>query len=582
MFTPPMWWSLGLAATLAIAGLTYVLWPGSSPAVVTETPAAPAEDSPPPNQTSSRMPRQRRLMLRLTNPRSWRRPRPATWQPMSPYPPAAESVATDEQPLPTPTPVETTPPHEAAPPTPEDRPDAATVASSSGADKHVLKFDPLDFDPEHLSLGTTNSKPAANPVVPPTVSIQPAAAAETVPPNPEGGEKNPPPGDLLPPVDANQPIKSHRGPVADDPSPVDAAERLAMKVKSLRLAEMPLGRFAEILSSMSGVPITLDPITLELNGISPRDLVSVDVTDTSLEKILADALVRHRFELVAQHANAHVAIPKAAEKRSVDFDVKDLVQGGDAVPLTTLIEQFVAPTTWKAAGGKGSIQAEGAVLHVDQSLLVRREGLIFCERLRLARGLPLRSKYPAAMLTVESPYEKLSATLDKPVTFTFMPWTRLADVVRQLQELTGLTILVDWAALGEAQFTPSSTVACSAIDRPWSESLDGILNPLGLTWWAVDAKTLQITTLDALERIERVEFYPIAPKLREQIPKDDALIAALQDAIGKRPGDHADADECHLAVDVPSGRLIARASPAIQRFLHSRLHDSTEPLAKHD
>ena len=47
MFTPPMWWSLGLAATLAIAGLTYVLWPSSSPAVVTETPAAPAEDSPP-------------------------------------------------------------------------------------------------------------------------------------------------------------------------------------------------------------------------------------------------------------------------------------------------------------------------------------------------------------------------------------------------------------------------------------------------------------------------------------------------------------------------------------------------------
>ena len=51
----------------------------------------------------------------------------------------------------------------------------------------------------------------------------------------------------------------------------------------------------------------------------------------------------------------------------------------------------------------------------------------------------------------------------------------MADVVHQLQELTALTILVDWAALGEAQFTPSSTVACSAIDRPWSESLDGVL-----------------------------------------------------------------------------------------------------------
>ena len=38
-----------------------------------------------------------------------------------------------------------------------DRPDAAPSNAAAGAE-HVLKFDPLDFDPEHLSL---SSKPTA-------------------------------------------------------------------------------------------------------------------------------------------------------------------------------------------------------------------------------------------------------------------------------------------------------------------------------------------------------------------------------------------------------------------------------------
>jgi hypothetical protein len=147
--------------------------------------------------------------------------------------------------------------------------------------------------------------------------------------------------------------------------------------------------------------------------------------------------------------------------------------------------------------------------------------------------------------------------------------------------MTGLTILVDWAALGEADFGPSSAVACSAIERPWSESLDGILAPLGLGWWAVDGQTLQITTLNALERIERVEFYSVSAKLREQFPKDEALVAALQSAVEKRAGDDQNS-ECRLSVDGPSRRLIVRGSPAVHRFLYERLRNSSEPLAKHE
>ena len=105
-------------------------------------------------------------------------------------------------------------------------------------------------------------------------------------------------------------------------------------------------------------------------------------------------------------------------------------------------------------GGKGTIEVQGTNLHITQSLTVRREALIFCERLRLARGLPLKSKFPSALLTVDSPYEKLGTKLSRPTTFTFLAWTRLADVLRQWQETSSVTILVDWPALRDVEFTP--------------------------------------------------------------------------------------------------------------------------------
>ena len=89
-----------------------------------------------------------------------------------------------------------------------------------------------------------------------------------------------------------------RGPVAGDESrPLDTAQHLASKLKSFQVTEMPLARFIETLSDMAGVPITLDPVTLELNGLSPRTPITVDATDATLETVLRDAFAKQRLEL---------------------------------------------------------------------------------------------------------------------------------------------------------------------------------------------------------------------------------------------------------------------------------------------
>jgi hypothetical protein len=435
-----------------------------------------------------------------------------------------------------------------------------------------LKFDPLDFDPEHLSLSSTPTAVATSTSSIPAAPSTDAPAAEPQP------QKPPEASDLLPLPPPNQNANVRRGPAAsEDSRPLDTAQHLAMKVKTLELTDVPLGRFIDTISQMSGAAITLDPVALELNGQSPRTPISLKVADSTLDKVLQDTLAAQRLELSEADSHVTVGLAGADDRHAADFDVKDLVSDGDAAPIAKLIEQFVSPRSWKSSGGKGTIEVQAGSLHIDEALAVRREVLIFCERLRLARSRPLRSKYPADLLTIASPGKKLAPALGKHTTFTFLPWTRLADVFAQWQQLSGVTILVDWSALSDVNLRPSSPIACSTIGKSWTEALESVLEPLGLSWWAVDAQTIQITSMDALDRIERVEFYAVPQKMRSEVASDDVLIESLQKQIEARPNKHGKSSSVHMELDQPSNRLIVRATPDTQRFLASLLDRNAKP-----
>ncbi len=589
-----VWWLAGGAAALVVAGVTFALWPSSheQPTAPTATIAAkpimPAAPEPAETKPDAKPSAPASFgSNNATSPKTVAvdpKPKLATEKVAVAAGPSAAAAPSGQKPpiaaAPTPPSAPAKPANPSAainpPPTaaatakpamPSQRLDAPSTVASTGGSNHVLKFDPLDFDPEHLSLSTphntgTSDKPSA--VSPGSIPTE--ATAETA--SQAAGEKSAPAEDA-PLAIANAAIQVRRGPaIPPATQPLNASQRLATKVKSLQFNDVALAKFVDTLGELAGTPITLDPRVLELNGQSPRSTVSVNVADVPVEQVLREKLTENRLELDESHGRLNVALVGTAEQRSVDFDLKDLVSEGDASSIAKLIEQFVAPRSWKAGGGKGTITVDGGVLHIDQTLSIRREALIFCERLRLARGRSLRSKYPTELLTVDSPYAKLSTKLQLPTTFTYLPWMRLADFARELHELTGLTVLVDWAALADVNLEPASPLACSVNNRPWGEALDGVLEPLGLAWWAVDGQTLQITSRDAVSRIERVEFYAI-PKA--QWAASAAFADSLKKAIAERPNKADQADNVRMQVDEPSGRLIVRASPEVHRFLVQRL-----------
>jgi hypothetical protein len=605
--SPVMWWSLGGAATvLVLGGLAWALWPsGSKPAAPAS--AVVAKNEAPTTQAPSH---ESKATAPKVEPATEQQPKVANAEPADaktndaavaadvkeakPQAAQPETAKPAEKPAGVEPAAVVTKPSEEKPkdviastakpaaiePAPKNAPPAASpkVADLVAAPGHspVLKFDPLDFDPDRLGMGSkspgesntlTSSVPdklPAEAAVGNAGAGDAAAVAEPAPGAPVAQDKG------APPRLANSSITVRRGPPGDAPAKT-APQLLASRVRAFQVTDIPLVRFVETLSGVAGTGVTLDPIALEQVGISPQATVSVNAQDAPLQDVLHDALSQRRLDVAEQGGQLRVVLPKANDTHTFDYDVADLAGTGDGAVVGRLIQHFVQPATWKAAGGKGTLEAQGNTLHIEQSDAVRRETMIFCERLRMARSLAVKSKYPAAMLSIESPYHRLSAKLDEHTTFTFLPWTRLADVARGWQEMTGLLVLVDWGALSEAELSPTSPVACSALDRPWQESLDGVLEPLGLGWWAVNGDTIQITSLAALEKIQRVEFYTVPAKLRSSSASSQALIDVLTKELAETGGKQGKPTASHMELDEPSGRLIVLATPTAHRHLSLRL-----------
>jgi hypothetical protein len=436
----------------------------------------------------------------------------------------------------------------------------------------VLKFDPLDFDPSQLSLG--------GPAVPPDATSASAADASVDPIVVDVPDDSPPPPEGEESLDGDPAVTVRLGPEATDAvRPRDVHEQLALEVDSFAIPEMPLVKFTTIMSELGNVPITLDPTSLAMAGVSPRSSVSVRGQNTTLEQLLRDGLSKRRLDFVEREGQVVVVHRIRDERRTVDYDVADLLEAGaqDAADIAKTIERFIAPDTWNSGSDGGIMRVDGTKLHVEHSNLVQIAILIFCERLRMVRGLPQRSRYPADLLSIDSPYSKLSPTLSEPTTFTFLPWTRLTDVVAHWQASTGVTMLVNWEALAKEELAPGTPIACSAINRPWDAALDAVLEPLGLTWWAIDGQTIQITSRDKLASLGQIEFYAVPRPTREQYAGAAELLTALHQVVSEIDADVGVPSDAatRIELDRPTGRLMVLASPAVHRRLAERWNSPT-------
>jgi len=360
-------------------------------------------------------------------------------------------------------------------------------------------------------------------------------------------------------------IESAEATAEVEPVPIDAKARLSAPVLAMQLPGVPLRQAVGTLSQMSGLAVSFDLEAVEQLGVGLHEPVTVEVAEATVGEVLEAVLAARGLAYVVERSQILVTCPEQLRSRLVrrQFDVSDLT-GHDAqaaAGLAGLIQQLVAPDSWAPAGGRGTIEAGAGVLAVVQTALVERQVAEFCEKLRLARGLPLRDPARLGQLTLATRRQTARSTLDEPVSANFQAATPLAAIVADLERSTGADILVHWLDLAEHGVTVRSNASLRAESLPLAEALSDLLAPIDLAYRVVGAKTLEISTRKAIAARLEIEFYPAADLAGAGDP--EALAERIKDEVA--PATWSDAGGSGvLCFDEPSRCLIMLQSQPVQ------------------
>jgi len=408
----------------------------------------------------------------------------------------------------------------------------------------------------------------------PTTSKPKSQAPPSKPGAGRSGEK--PGGPVLDPgLLLNEP-GAGPAPKLQTPHP-DLAPRLAQSLPAMELKDVPLARAVQVLSGMSTVPMVFDPDALQDLEITISDPVTVQLSDTTVGKALEAIVTRRGLAYVVVSGQVLITSPPGYREKFVSkkYTVSDLADTAAATAeLAALVQKLVAPESWRAHGGRGTIQPDGYALAVVQTEVVHRRVLTFCEKLRTARGKPLRSRFDPERFTLTTRQDQANELLSGPITVNFSEPTALPQILAYLEDVTQADIFVDRVGLSAAGQAAEVKTTWKAEKQPLAAALSELLQPLGLAYRIIDRDTLQVSTRKAVEARLELEFYALNEALAKG-QKAAALMERIRSNVA--PATWSDAGgPAVLHFDKPSGCLIVLQSQPAQAAVQMLLAEKPE------
>ena len=205
-------------------------------------------------------------------------------------------------------------------------------------------------------------------------------------------------------------------------------------------------------------------------------------------------------------------------------------------------------------------------LRITQTGHVHYQIIVFCEKLRVARGLPTKSRSDPKKFALATRTARAKAVLDQLASMNVSVPASLASISissSSRRERRFSSTAPRWLR-ARSRRTPGKF---KADKLPQGEALGKLLEPLGLAWRAVDANTLQVTTQKAVAARMELEFYPVGKLLAGQPPA--ALIERIKTELHGATWGEGGGGAIYF--DPPSQCLIVLQSQPVQMALEKLL-----------
>ncbi|MFW6169949.1 MAG: hypothetical protein ACODAD_05620 [Planctomycetota bacterium] len=352
----------------------------------------------------------------------------------------------------------------------------------------------------------------------------------------------------------------------------ETRERLSTTIVAVEYSRIPLADFAEFISKLTAVPVTLDVDALPPLGITTDTPLAVDLRGVTIEEILRTALepVRLAHAVKPGHILITADEPLRENPSTRTYDVTDLAgDAEEAASLAAHITSLIATGSWEREGGDATLSVKQKSLEIEQTEMVHFRIARFLDRLRAARGLPPRGDLPAEWLEIAPAFVRAAAELNAPLRAIFIQPTPLGTIMDYIETQTNLRILADWRALGELNLTPWFSQSVKLREQPFHELLDSWLAPMKLGYRVLDAHTVQISSRAAIAARPELELYPLKGEWDDE---NEELLADIKAHVGTSFFSQAEGQGA-IAYDSVSNSLLVSLPQPQQRTVFAWLRE---------
>jgi hypothetical protein len=368
------------------------------------------------------------------------------------------------------------------------------------------------------------------------------------------------------------------------PRQVDVAAQLDISLAAANFKRVPLYGLVQTLSDLAGTTISIDADALRTRGIKVDQHVTVVAeSPTTIEELLEQAIAPLGLAAHVEQGQLLIAPAASAAARKARYAVDDLVRDGDPPldDLARMIQTLVAGPHRRDQPKFELEIAEGAIF-LSGSEAVHDRMIELCEKLRVARGRPLRTRYSVARpdprfdprrFELASRRAKAQRLLERRVTAGIGQPATLRQIAAWLAEQSDAIVLLDGPSLAVAGLSVDTQARLRAADEPLAVALARLVEPLGLVFRVVDEGVLEITTPAAAAGRSHVEFYPVRGLLAGS-PADGAAADGVREKLFSAAG--IDDASAAAVFDAASQCLIVSATYADHARLEQalRLPDS--------
>ncbi len=302
----------------------------------------------------------------------------------------------------------------------------------------------------------------------------------------------------------------------------------------LSYQNQPLIDFARNLFALTQVPFQLDSQSVIDGQLDPYITISVVGSKTNVSDLLTQALEPHNLAWRWNTAqNVIVISPKISEQIEPSVIALDPVLGitkENVEKLINGIQLIIAPATWNTNGGSATIKFSEGQLELEQTSDISQKVQSLLDKLTVAAKSKANPEDPTLAKSLKTVFTQSAEIRDSDGKFYSLQLQPIAQVLNQLRDQEGVTILMNWNELLKENWNPNVQLPWLSKERSFEKTLRELTNSMGLAYRLLNQDTLEITTKQKYWTENRLEIYPCQRQLKKRYTGDQ-IIQFLKEGI---------------------------------------------------